>query len=66
MICLEDATSVPLLEGETTMEAQFWIDSWHIGGAKINFYRREIQPYLSKHRSPVTLQDKRILVPPLR
>jgi thiopurine S-methyltransferase len=45
------------------MEAQFWIDSWHIGGSKTSFHRRDIHPYLSKHLPPATLQGKRVLVP---
>jgi|688.fasta_scaffold230818_3 thiopurine S-methyltransferase len=45
------------------MEAQFWIDSWHIGGAKTSFHRRYIHPYLGKHLPPHTLHGKRVLVP---
>lgn len=45
------------------MEAQFWIDSWHIGGAKTSFHRRDIHPYLLKHFPPATLAGKRVLVP---
>lgn len=45
------------------MEAQFWIDSWNIGGTKTSFHRRDIHPYLFKHLPPVTLQGKRVLVP---
>ncbi|MCE7986492.1 MAG: thiopurine S-methyltransferase [Caldilinea sp. CFX5] len=45
------------------MEAQFWIDSWHIGGAKTSFHRRDIHPYLYKHLPPATLQGKRVLAP---
>jgi hypothetical protein len=45
------------------MEAQFWIDSWHIGGYKTSFHRRDIHPYLTKHFPPATLHGKRVLVP---
>ena len=45
------------------MEAQFWIDSWHIGGAKASFHRRDIHPYLCKHLPPHALHGKRVLVP---
>jgi thiopurine S-methyltransferase len=45
------------------MEAQFWIDSWNIGGYKTSFHRRDIHPYLFKHLPPQTLRGKRVLVP---
>jgi len=27
------------------MEAQFWIDSWDMGGAKTSFHRRDIHQF---------------------
>lgn len=45
------------------MEAQFWVESWQMGGTKTSFHRRDIHPYLLKHFPPAALQGKRILVP---
>ncbi|MEZ4731696.1 MAG: hypothetical protein R3E79_31645 [Caldilineaceae bacterium] len=45
------------------MEAQFWMDSWQIGGTKTSFHRRDIHPYVVKYFSPAALKGKRILVP---
>lgn len=45
------------------MEAQFWVESWNVGGTKTSFHRRDVHPYLLKHFSPATLHGKRILVP---
>lgn len=45
------------------MEAQFWFDSWDLGGSKTSFHRRDIHPYVLKYFSPAHLRHKRILVP---
>lgn len=45
------------------MEAQFWIESWDLGGVKTSFHRRDIHPYVVKHFPPAVLRGKCILVP---
>lgn len=45
------------------MEAQFWVESWQVGGTKTSFHRRDVHPYILKHFPPALLRGKRILVP---
>ena len=45
------------------MQAQFWFDSWELGGVKTSFHRRDIHPYVLKYFPPAQLRHKRILVP---
>ena len=45
------------------MKAEFWRESWEIGGTKTSFHRRDIHPFVTEHCPPELLAGKRVLVP---
>ncbi len=45
------------------MQAEFWYNSWEMGGTKTSFHLPKVHPYLTKHFPPERLYGKRILVP---
>ncbi|HEY9617570.1 MAG TPA: hypothetical protein V6C78_05905 [Crinalium sp.] len=45
------------------MQADFWLESWDVGGTKTSFHRNDIHPYAITYASPEFLKGKRVLVP---
>lgn len=45
------------------MKAEFWHDSWKVGGTKTSFHRRDIHPFVVEYCPPEFLAGKRVLVP---
>ncbi|MGF1522723.1 MAG: hypothetical protein ACFBSF_10465 [Leptolyngbyaceae cyanobacterium] len=45
------------------MRAEFWLNSWDLGGSKTSFHRQDIHPYATRYASAEFLKGKRVLVP---
>lgn len=45
------------------MQAEFWLESWDIGGSKTSFHRKDVHPYVEAYAPAHWLKGKRVLVP---
>ena len=45
------------------MHADFWLESWDVGGTKTSFHRKDIHPYARTYTPPSFLKGKRALMP---
>ena len=45
------------------MQAEFWLESWELGGSKTSFHRKDVHPYATTYAPAEFLKGKRVLVP---